>query len=1002
MAELLSFQEVIMALERFWAERGCLIWQPYNVQVGAGTMNPATSLRVLGPEPWHVGYVEPSVRPDDGRYGENPNRLQQHYQYQVILKPDPGNPQELYLDSLEAVGIDRRRHDIRFVEDNWESPALGAWGLGWEVWLDGLEISQYTYFQQAGGFPCDPVSVELTYGLERIVMFLQGVSNFLDIYWGGGLTYSDVLLRAEVEHCIYNFESADVEQVAELYRIYEAEARAALDRGLVIPAHDYVLKCSHAFNVLDARGAIGVTERAHYFARMRDLSRRVAVAYVKQREELGFPFLKLDVGRWALGVGDEMSEIPTSSLQSPTSDLLLEIGAEELPARDLSDASAQLEKYMPEMLAEARLAHGEVRVVGTPRRLVVHVREVAPRQDDLEQVVKGPPAKVAFDAEGKPTRAAEGFARGQGVAVADLQVRQFEDREYVVALTREEGQPALDVLAELLPRLIARISFEKSMRWNSSNVAFSRPIRWLVALLGGQVIRFEYAGVRSGRTSRGPRPAGSPQFRVANSADYFEQIAAQGILVDVAERRRVIQGQADKLAAEIGGEIPDNPALLEEVANLVEMPTALRGSFAAEYLDLPEEVLITVMKKHQRYFPVVNKDGLLEPFFITVRNGGEEHLDVVRRGNEEVLGARFADAAFFYEEDYAKKLAEFVPKLAGLTFQEKLGSMLDKTRRLEKLAPELAQMLGLSADEITVTHRTAELCKADLVTQMVIEHTSLQGVMGRQYALLSLERPEVAEAIFEHYLPRFAGDRLPQTAAGLAVGLADRLDSLSGLFALGLEPTARADPYGLRRAALGIVQALIAARRPFDLRDGLRRAAALLPVPASAEVLDGALAFVVQRLRGWLIDSGFRYDLVDAVLEVRGHDPARAYRTLDTLSRWADTEEFADLLRAYSRPARIVRDYAELFPLDLGLFEFPAEKTLYETYLACQERIGPDMELEEFFAAFEPLVAPIDQYFVDVFVMVEDKTLRENRLALLQRIARLAEGIVDLSKVIGF
>jgi glycyl-tRNA synthetase len=997
MTEPLSFQEVIMALERFWADHGCLIWQPYNVQVGAGTMNPATSLRVLGPEPWYVGYVEPSVRPADGRYGENPNRLQQHYQYQVILKPDPGNPQELYLGSLEAIGIDRRRHDIRFVEDNWESPVLGAWGLGWEVWLDGLEISQYTYFQQAGGFPCDPVSVELTYGLERIVMFLQGVSKFPDIYWGGGLTYGDVLQQAEVEHCIYNFENADVEQVAELYRIYEAEARAALERGLVIPAHDYVLKCSHTFNVLDARGAIGVTERAHYFARMRDLSRQVAIAYVEQRQEMGHPFReKFRV--WASG--EEIEQEEGAAVEKPA-DFLLEIGTEELPAQDLTGAIAQLEQYVPEMLAEARLAHGQVRVLGTPRRLVVHVRELAPRQEDLEQEVKGPPAKAAFDAEGQPTRAAEGFARGQGVAVADLQVRQFEDREYVVALTRVEGQPAPEVLANLLPRLIARVSFEKSMRWNSTNVAFSRPIRWLVALLGGQVIRFEYAGVRSGRTSRGPRPAGSPQFRVANAADYFERIAAQGILLDVAERRRVIKEQARKLAAEVGGQVPDDPALLEEVTNLVEVPTALRGSFATEYLELPEAVLITVMKKHQRYFPVVER-GLLLPHFVAVRNGGEEHLDVVRRGNEEVLRARFADAAFFYKEDHTKKLAEFVPKLAGLTFQEKLGSMLDKTKRLDKLAPELAQMLGLSADEITVTRRTAELCKADLVTQMVVEHTSLQGVMGRQYALLVPERPEVAEAIFEHYLPRFAGDDLPQTAPGLAVGLADRLDSLSGLFALGLEPTGGADPYGLRRAALGMVQSLIAAQRPFDLRDGLRRAAALLPVPAPAEVPDEALAFIAQRLRGWLIDSGFRYDLVDAVLAERGHDPARAYKTLDTLSAWADTEEFADLLRAYSRPARIVRGYVELFPLDQGKFEFPAERTLHETYLACQERIGPDMEIEEFFAAFKPLIAPIDQYFVDVFVMVEDKTLRENRLALLQRIARLSEGIVDLSKVIGF
>ncbi|HEY9088334.1 MAG TPA: glycine--tRNA ligase subunit alpha, partial [Anaerolineaceae bacterium] len=291
MQQPLDFQSMILALQHYWSEQGCIIWQPYNIQVGAGTYNPATVLRVLGPEPWNVAYVEPSVRPDDGRYGENPNRLQQHYQFQVILKPDPGNPQELYLHSLEALGIDPRKHDIRFVEDNWESPALGAWGLGWEVWLDGQEITQFTYFQQAGGMPTNPVSVEITYGLERIAMPLQRVRNFRNIAWNGARTYGDLNLMGEYEHSKYYFEIAGVDELRQMFRLYENETENALANGLVLPAHDYVLKCSHTFNILDTRGAIGVTERAAYFARMRDLSRRVAEAYVAQREQMGFPWL---------------------------------------------------------------------------------------------------------------------------------------------------------------------------------------------------------------------------------------------------------------------------------------------------------------------------------------------------------------------------------------------------------------------------------------------------------------------------------------------------------------------------------------------------------------------------------------------------------------------------------------------------------------------------------------------------------------------------------------
>ena len=288
----LSFQDVIMRLQSYWAEQGCLIWQPYSEKVGAGTANPATVLRVLGPEPWNVAYAEPSYRPDDGRYAENPNRMQMHTQFQVILKPAPADAQELYLRSLEAIGIDRRRHDIRFVEDNWESPALGAWCLGWEVWLDGLEITQYTYFQQAGGYPLDPIPVEYTYGLERIIMYLQGVKEVWQINWDGRRTYGDVLKLAEIEHCKYDFEFADVGRLKQMYDLFEAEAKSCLAHRLVIPAHDYVLRCSHTFNLLDSRGAIGVTERAAFFARMRDLARQVSIAYVEQRQHEEYPWLE--------------------------------------------------------------------------------------------------------------------------------------------------------------------------------------------------------------------------------------------------------------------------------------------------------------------------------------------------------------------------------------------------------------------------------------------------------------------------------------------------------------------------------------------------------------------------------------------------------------------------------------------------------------------------------------------------------------------------------------
>ena len=601
-----------MRLQSYWAAQGCLIWQPYSEKVGAGTGNPATVLRVLGPEPWNVAYVEPSYRPDDGRYAENPNRMQMHTQFQVILKPAPANSQDLYLGSLEAIGIDRDKHDIRFVEDNWESPALGAWGLGWEVWLDGMEISQYTYFQQAGGFPLDPIPVEYTYGLERIVMYLQGVREVWQINWDGRRTYGDVLKQPEIEHCKYDFEIADVGRLKLMYDLFEAEAKSCLAHKLVIPAHDYVLRCSHTFNLLDARGAIGVTERAAFFARMRDLARQVSIAYVEQREHEEYPWLAESVESSKLQVAGSVERPSTFNFQPST--YLLEIGAEELPAADLVDAIAQLKVSVPKLFSDLRLAHGEIAVTGTPRRLAVLIEALAPRQANEESLVKGPPAERAFDASGAATQAAVGFARKNGVPVESLEIRQEDgarsgDRpqRYVYAVVRREGQPTIDVLPDALSGLVAGIKFGKTMRWNSTNVAFSRPVRWLVSLYGETVVPFSYAGLTAGKLTRGPRAAGSPELEVPSADAYSPLMAAHHIIVDRAARRAAIAAQVAELAAEVGGSVPDDPGLLDEVTDLVEQPTAVRGSFSDDYLRLPKEVLITVMKKHQRYFPVVGK-----------------------------------------------------------------------------------------------------------------------------------------------------------------------------------------------------------------------------------------------------------------------------------------------------------------------------------------------------------------------------------------------------------
>ncbi len=992
-----SFQSIILKLQDFWAAHGCLITQPYYTQVGAGTMNPNTFLRVLGPEPWNVAYVEPSVRPDDGRYGENPNRFQKHTQYQVILKPDPGNPQELYLESLKALGIDPRQHDIRFVEDNWEQPAIAAWGLGWEVWLDGQEITQFTYFQQMGGVTLDPVSVEITYGLERILIALNNAKAIWDEEWGAGVTYGEIIRREEFEHSKYYYEVADVERARQMYDLYSAEADACLAQGLLVPAHDYVLKSSHTFNILDARGAISVAERQAFFRRMRELARKVAEGYEEQRKEAEYPLLK------TVDRGPKTVPAIPSTVHGPSS-FLFEIGVEELPASDVDTAYEQLTQRIPSLLDELRLTHGDVRVFTTPRRLTVSVADLAPNQPDREDLVKGPPADKAFDKNGLAAPAAMGFAKKNGVDTKDLEVREEGGGKYVFAAVKQKGRPTPEVLAEALPKLVESIKFEKSMRWNDSGVAFSRPIRWYVALLGDQVIPFEYAGVVSGNVSRGLRPYDSPEIKIPSAEKYFDAIRKAGIVLDKEERKASIVEQVQQAAALVGGEAifdyvraTGQSPLLDEVTNLVEMPTAVMGGFNPDSLALPRDVLISVMKKHQRYFPV-QKDGKLLAHFIAIRNGDDLHIDIVREGNEHTIGARFADANFFVREDVKLKLEEYRPKLSTLTFHTKLGSMLDKSDRMLKLGAELAALLGYKdVSVIKAVARAVYLAKADLATQMVTEMTSLQGIIGGEYALRSGESAEVAQAIAEQY------QTVPQSKIGLAVALSDRLDSLVGLFAAGLAPTGAKDPFGLRRAAIGIVQPLVEHDVDFDLVEAVKQSAKTQPIEVSAEAQKQILDFLTGRLSVALKDAGFRYDVVDAVLAAQSANPAAAARAVKQLSAWVSREDWSGILPGFARCVRILRSQN----VDGGALtvneKVLAEKEEKDLYAAIQKTVhGQPSTVDEFLTAVVALIPAINAFFDKVLVMAEDPAVKANRLALVGRVAHLSDGLADLSKLEGF
>ncbi|MEV4516792.1 glycine--tRNA ligase [Dactylosporangium sp. NPDC049525] len=989
---MLSMQDALLALTKYWAGHGCLTVQPMNTEVGAGTLNPATFLRVLGPEPWKVAYVEPSVRPDDARYGQNPNRIQTHTQFQVILKPEPGNAQELYLGSLAAIGVDVAAHDVRFVEDNWASPALGAWGLGWEVWLDGLEITQFTYFQQAGGLNLDPVSVEITYGMERILMALQGVSHFKDIVYADGVSYGEVFGQAEYEMSRYYLDDADVAANQTLFDTYAAEARRMIDAGLPIPANTYVLKCSHAFNVLDARGAISPTERARAFGQMRRLAGEVAKLWTLRREEAGHP----------LGLAAQAAARPVTGelpVVDGPSTVVFEIGMEELPPAEVTRTAEALRAALTSALAGTRLGHGDITVYGAPRRVAAVIAGVAPREDDHDRQVRGPRLSAAYDAEGKPTKAVLGFARGKGVDVADLQQVDVDGVSHVAVVQHVIGRTAATVLAEVLPGVVTGLQAEKNMRWNAPGLSFSRPIRWIVALLGAHVVPFTVANLTAGRTTAVHRTAAQPHVDVPAADAYLDTLTAHGVVADAALRRSGIIEAAGALAAQVGGvvDVTGEAKLIDEVTNLVEAPTAILGGFDPSYLDLPADILTTVMRKHQRYLPVRDADGGLLPHFVAVANG-QCDIDQVRAGNEAVLRARYEDAAFFWRADLTVPVEQLRAAIGRLTFAERLGSMADRADRIAALAAVLADRVGLSGDDLATLRRAGALVKFDLSSQMVTELSSLAGVMAREYALRAGEPAPVATAVFEAELPRQAGDITPATPAGALLALADRFDLLAGLFAVGATPTGSSDPFGMRRAALGVVSILRGqpALAAVTVPDALAAAAQRQPVPAG-DVVTAATEFIVRRYEQQLLDAGHEHRLIQAVLPL-AVTPAHADATLEELERRVTDPAFGALVQAVQRVVRIVPAGTPAAYAPDELRE-PAELALHDAVAKTRVELGDTADLGRFADLAAALVEPVNTFFDDVLVMDPDPAVRANRLGLLAAIRGLGAHHLDWAQL---
>lgn len=687
-------------------------------------------------------------------------------------------------------------------------------------------------------------------------------------------------------------------------------------------------------------------------------------------------------------------------------DLLLEIGMEEVPARFVRGAMDQLRAKTAEWLDASRIAYESIEAFATPRRIAVLARGVAEKQADIREEVRGPARKIALDESGGWTKAALGFARSQGVQPEQLYFKESGGVEYVYALKSGEGKPTTDLLPDGLAGIITSMTFPKSMRWGSYDLKFVRPIRWIVALYGEAVVPLEIAGVRSGNVTRGHRFLGA-DTPIARPGEYAEKLREQFVLADVAEREAEILRQIEALKSERGWNIAVKDDLLEEVLFLVEYPTVLYGSFDPAFLGIPQDVLITSMREHQRYFPVLDGEGRLLPYFVTVRNGDDTSIDIVRRGNEKVLRARLSDAKFFYEEDQKLAIADALAKLESIVWHEELGTLAEKVRRIRKVADAVAARVTNDGEVRADISRAADICKFDLVTSMVYEFPELQGIMGEDYARKQGEREAVCRAVNEHYRPRHAGDEPASELTGAVVGIADKIDTIVGCFSIGIVPTGSQDPYALRRQAAGIVQTLLAHRlrltlgELFDLALGVYEERGLKR--GREEILRDLYEFFGLRVRNVLSEAGVRYDVADAVMASGFDDPMLAVKRAEAVAAAiAQGESFKSAVEAFNRVGNLAAKAGHA-NVDPSLFEDEAERELHEAHASVRARAEEALaagDPAKALAALAELKDPITAYFDRVMVMTDHAAVRDNRLALLASVAADIRRIADFSKIV--
>ena len=1056
-----NFQSFVFSLIDYWGKFGCLWTQPYDAAMGAGTFHPHTFLKGLGPEPWRSVYVQPCRRPVDGRYGESHYRFQHYYQLQVFLKPAPADIVDVFLRSLEHIGIRLQENDISLLEDDWKGPTLGAWGLGWEVRANGQEVTQFTYFQQLGGLDLDVVSGEITYGLERLYMYASGLKSALDIPYNDHFTYGDIFKQNEFEFSHFNFKNADVDHLFSLFSLCEEKVKELCSANLVLPAYDYVLQASHAFNLLDARGAISVSERQRYIGRVRECARLCAAAYCAEREKLGHPMMsrlptdprvpffrgEASVGSSKTGVGSPAQSSATVSAErsaqakaaADTVSFCVELGVEEMPPSFQTAAIEQLESQFrnwqkncadrfsssPEFAA--KVSRLESKILVSSRRLVLLCNQLPSREPTVNREFWGPAQKIARNADGSLTPAALGFARKQGVETAALEWRERPDGIFLFAEKKETGGDLPELLAKEFVGWCQNIESGLKMKWivEEGATPFVRPVRWICALADDKVIELESFGLKAGNFTFGQRILHPRPVRVSSAGDYLRTITSLDVEPSQEQRINIIRGQAERLAASVRGSISAaNDDLITKVAGLSECPQIFLGKIPERFMRLPERLITSVLREHMNYLSVVNPaSGAAMPYYVGVAGYPCSNVEGMVDATSTVVSGRLDDGVFYYDGDLKTPLHQFFERLETQLFQAGMGTLKDKSTRVAQLAKKFALTRADVDDEFVAAAETAGLyCKADLKSGCVQEFPDeMQGLMGgilvREQKLFGSNCARVSAAIAEHYAPTGASSALPETELGRILSLADKLDSLVVLVGHGTDVKGNKDPFALRRTALAVLRLLGAdGGTPavyVSLVDCIKLAmdvARLSGMAMASETEEKIFQFVLARLKA-LWRGSYDPGAVEAVCARLGTqtissslDWVRA--TSRALVRNGDEPAALALAMVpYKRCRTLTEDLlksGESPAIETSHFEEDEEKVLFES-LERAEADGHDLlqrnECDRYLNVLADLRHPMANFFDRVLVNAPDFKIKQNRLALLLRVRRLYDTVADFSLV---